>query len=332
MILVFSDSSDYTTKSVIEWLDFYKQPFIRLNYDVVEDNIDILESDFEESILNTKLLIKGEIISLRDIQFIWYRRGGIRLRNFINANISNKERTLQESFEYYMSAYSDMKMEYLKFLFSSIPTLGFHNGSRINKLLVLQKAKEIGIKIPDTSLFTSKERMSGFLERKGILINKSMDLAFTHVNNKTSKAQMSYTNSVNKDSLSKIPNCFATSLFQKEIKKEFEIRTFFIGNKYYSMARMSQNNAKTNTDYRRYDTTNMNRVFPYILPIDIIEKLSRLMQSLCLKTGSIDLIFTPRGEYVFLEVNPAGQFGYLSMNCNYNLEKEIADYIITNKL
>jgi hypothetical protein len=41
----------------------------------------------------------------------------------------------------------------------------------------------------------------------------------------------------------------------------------------------------------------------------------------------VDLIYTPDGEYVFLEVNPMGQFHWLSENCNYYLEEFIANQL-----
>jgi hypothetical protein len=47
-----------------------------------------------------------------------------------------------------------------------------------------------------------------------------------------------------------------------------------------------------------------------------------------LNTGSIDLICTKSGEYVFLEVNPVGQFSMVSFPCNYYLEEKIADLLI----
>jgi D-alanine-D-alanine ligase-like ATP-grasp enzyme len=51
------------------------------------------------------------------------------------------------------------------------------------------------------------------------------------------------------------------------------------------------------------------------------------MNKLDLNCGSIDMIVTPKNEYVFLEVNPVGQFGMVSYPCNYNLEKKIAEYL-----
>ncbi len=36
------------------------------------------------------------------------------------------------------------------------------------------------------------------------------------------------------------------------------------------------------------------------------------------------MILTPEGKYVFLEINPEGQFGMVSHPCNYYLERELA--------
>jgi hypothetical protein len=40
------------------------------------------------------------------------------------------------------------------------------------------------------------------------------------------------------------------------------------------------------------------------------------------------MIVTPEKKYVFLEVNPIGQFNQVSIPCNYFLEKKIADYLL----
>ena len=53
-----------------------------------------------------------------------------------------------------------------------------------------------------------------------------------------------------------------------------------------------------------------------------------LMKQLQLESGSIDMVVTPNNEYVFLEVNPVGQFDYVSKLCNYFIEKEIAVKLI----
>lgn len=50
------------------------------------------------------------------------------------------------------------------------------------------------------------------------------------------------------------------------------------------------------------------------------------MEALDLNCGSLDLIKSG-STYYFLEVNPVGQFGNLSFDCSYHLEKEIAEYL-----
>ena len=53
-----------------------------------------------------------------------------------------------------------------------------------------------------------------------------------------------------------------------------------------------------------------------------------LMKSLNLDNGSIDFVKTNDGKWVYLEINPVGQFGMVSEPCNYNLEREIAQELI----
>ena len=90
------------------------------------------------------------------------------------------------------------------------------------------------------------------------------------------------------------------------------------------MAIFSQQKESTSIDFRNYDVKNPNRYVPFSIPKSIESKLKLFMKKLDLKTGSIDLIVTPNDEYVFLEVNPVGQFDFVSVNCNYYIEKEIA--------
>lgn len=97
-------------------------------------------------------------------------------------------------------------------------------------------------------------------------------------------------------------------------------------NNFWSMAILSQNDEQTQIDFRNYNNEKPNRNVPYNLPDEIKKKIILLMEKLKLNCGSIDIIVTPKNEYIFLEVNPIGQFGMVSNPCNYNLHKEIASF------
>ena len=94
------------------------------------------------------------------------------------------------------------------------------------------------------------------------------------------------------------------------------------------MAIFSQSDEKTKTDYRNYNRVKPNRNVPYKLPQDVEDKICLFMDASGLDTGSIDIIKSTDGRYVFLEVNPCGQFDWLSGNCNYYIEQKIAHYLM----
>jgi glutathione synthase/RimK-type ligase-like ATP-grasp enzyme len=137
-----------------------------------------------------------------------------------------------------------------------------------------------------------------------------------------------FTELIKKDELSKISNTFFPSLFQEALQKEIEIRTFYLDGKCYSMAIFSQLDHQTMVDFRMYNNENGNRNLPYKLPENLELKIKKLMKSLELNTGSIDIIKTKDGRFVFLEVNPWGQYGMVSDPCNYNLDEKIAKYLV----
>ena len=56
------------------------------------------------------------------------------------------------------------------------------------------------------------------------------------------------------------------------------------------------------------------------------------MRDLGLNIGCIDMIMGTDGQLYLLEVNPNGQFGDMSLDCNYHLEREVADWLIKKDL
>ena len=119
------------------------------------------------------------------------------------------------------------------------------------------------------------------------------------------------------------------SFFQPLIDKKYELRVFIFDGKCYSAAIMSQSKERT-IDFRDYNDTDSfpHRIIPYNLPKDYSDKLILLCQKLNLDSCSADIIVDENGEYYFLEVNPVGQFGFISGSCNYNLEMIIANKLI----
>ena len=102
----------------------------------------------------------------------------------------------------------------------------------------------------------------------------------------------------------------APCLFQEYIPKRIEIRVTVLKDKIFPIAIFSQSSEKTSIDWRRYDLENTPHM-PYDLPKDIENKCFKLMKESKLIFGAIDLILTPTGKYIFLDINPNGQWLWL---------------------
>ncbi len=67
------------------------------------------------------------------------------------------------------------------------------------------------------------------------------------------------------------------------------------------------------------------------LPAEIRTKLLSLMNRLSLVFGCVDMILTPRGEYVFLEVNPAGQWGWIEQMTGMPITEALVDLLVSEE-
>ena len=67
-------------------------------------------------------------------------------------------------------------------------------------------------------------------------------------------------------------------------------------------------------DWRRDQGPILGTWRPYELPKEIEERLLGLLNLFGLEFGTIDIILTPEGRYVFLEANPLGSFSWLETN------------------
>lgn len=70
---------------------------------------------------------------------------------------------------------------------------------------------------------------------------------------------------------------------------------------------------------------------PYHLPQEVEEQCFRYLSSLGLQYGCIDMMVTPEDEYVFLEINPNGQWWFIEERAGLPVGKAIAGLLINGK-
>lgn len=330
MILIITNQTDISTCDVIDWISYFKKPFIRLNK---EDRINLLEVDLQSSDpnLTSDFMIKCNIngnIKLSEVKAYWYRKGGLpRYKYTEDSEAIFKSRAVAKEVRSNLICEVNSLYEYLHFLLDQVKIkIGSRENADICKLKQLYLAKKIGLQIPESAIITTKSALKRIKEKYFSLITKGIQEVLSAQDDNV--RYLAYTEKIDEEQIKGLPETFFPSFIQKQIEKAYELRVFYLNGELYPMAIFSQSSEQTSVDFRKYNKEKPNRNVPYRLPDGISAKLVKLMKKLKLETGSIDLIVTLDHEYVFLEVNPVGQFGMTSYPCNYYLEKKIAQRLI----
>lgn len=307
-ILILSINKDYSTGEIIEWLLAWKISFVRINED---EPLNIIKIDKEEVIF----LHQGEIYNINEFTGVWYRRGVITLESNNTSDYIKRENK-----EIIHSLYHRLlKFKHINTFFNS----------HINKVIVLNYNNLERVKLPAYTITEYKSNALDFFNRNknDEIISKPVMAPFSKIVDNT--FYMAYTSKISLEDIKKLTDKFVPTFFQVYIKKRFEIRTFYLKGKFYSMCIFSQKNNRTEIDFRNYDKQKPNRQSPFKLPTFIENDLIRILSDFKLDCASLDLIFTGEDFYL-LDINPIGQFGMVSYPCNYNLEQKIANYLCTH--
>jgi ATP-GRASP peptide maturase of grasp-with-spasm system len=303
-VLIISRNDDHSTSEVIKWLIYYKKKFIRINEN---DSIKIIRLDSENFIF----LFKGVVYDINEFSSIWYRRSDISF----DINFSSKY--LEEELKYLK--------KYIHYHFGKRKSLNNFLRSDISKLDLYEHEKILSIiKLPKFLVTQSKSELKKFIEIEAIIISKPIFIPFFFNNEKT---YASYTSKIENSMIKKMSTTFVPTLFQKIVSKKYEIRSFYINEKFYSMVIFSQKNNQTKIDFRNYDDELPNRTSPFKLPDEIESELREYFKCFKLESASFDIILDKDNIYTLIDVNPIGQFGMVSEPCNYYLEKKIALFL-----
>ena len=318
-IVILTIEGDQSTSDVLDWVLRKNKPFVRINLSTaVAVKVELGANG------RIVLLVDGETVPLDTISSFWYRRGALRLYQRHSSEApSSKESQL---IDYHLRAEENSLAQYISYGLDAGRSLGSAALSGLNKLIVLQKAQQHGLSVPETLVTSQRSEALNFLRQHGRLITKplseSLDAPY-----EDGFAQV-FTEEVDEDFLAALPATFPPSLFQQRIDRRYELRIFFLEQKFYAMAIISPNFQGRVTDIRKPGSGLVTRNVPFALPAAVERKLIGLMASLRLNTGSIDMALTTELDYVLFEVNPIGQYSATSMHCNYFLDKKIADFLL----
>lgn len=305
-----------STTNTMRWLIYYGQKPIRINVD--DNHFKIL------SIKKSNVLFKtsyGAYVIKKD-DVVWFRRISTIKVFYFTKEADRFKNELKKFLTLENNAKVDSFLEWIMF---HCNCLGNPFKSHPNKLNILLEAEKVGLRCPDWIITDRESEINTFLKKH----NKVAIKYFEHFN--FFDKNIGYKNLTG---LLKMEDYYRHSeknisnFYQQYIDKKYEIRVFYLKNKFYTMGIFSQNDAKTKVDFRNYNTETPNRCIPLKISSYYIKKLKKLSENIGIDHGSFDILVDNNDNYFFLEVNPVGQFGMVSHPCNYNIEKFIAETLL----
>jgi glutathione synthase/RimK-type ligase-like ATP-grasp enzyme len=175
-----------------------------------------------------------------------------------------------------------------------------HDAVATHKAYQLALAQEIGLEIPLTLMTNDVEKARAFWrEHDGEVIYKQ----FIPLSDAWRATQrLGPDDEAHAQSIA-----FAPVIFQKHVPAVADVRITVVDGEFYAAATDLRV-----AEYPQDVRMNLHAVYEaHVLPPQMKATLGELMDRLGLVYGAIDMRLTPDGRYVFLEINPAGQFLYI---------------------
>lgn len=196
------------------------------------------------------------------------------------------------------------------------------------KLSQLKLAKNLGLAIPKTLMTNDPQRALDFFNdcnQKMILKPFESGVVGTGL-----EAEAIYTSVVSTANLETVHSInYTPVLLQEYVPKEKELRITIVGSEVFTAAISSQDNLKTMIDWRRDPYGVQYNQHP--LPKTIKDKCLKMTNKLGLNFGAIDMIVTPDGDYVFLEINPNGQWAWIEDLTAMPIADTLSDFLAGKK-
>lgn len=322
VIIILSEPSDATAEAVaqrlcsrgkaFEWLDRAAYPAVAtLEYTVGPDRAP-----------SRRLRVGLRSVDLDEVSAIWWRRPG---RVCAAPSLKDPElRSYVESSaeEVFSSVFDDIDCLH-------VPARRAVVRRAREKIPQLSLARALGLEVPDTLVTNDPAELLNFYHRhRGRVVTKTTAVGVdAFIKNRFS----GYTRMLRPRDLCFLHDvalCPITA--QAYVDKRLELRVTVVGDAIFAAEIHSQETRRTRVDWRHYDDRHtMHRV--HSLPDTIAASIRELTRSLGLAFAAIDFVFTPDGRYVFLEVNPSGQYQWIEDATGLPISDQLAKLLSDGK-
>lgn len=186
------------------------------------------------------------------------------------------------------------------------------------KPVQLAAATAAGLRVPDTVVTNDIDAARSFVAASGRVIYKPLSGGGVA---EDSTYRLIYATIVDPEELDESVTRTA-HLFQAWVPKDHEVRLTVI-DEHFHAARIDARSEAGAIDWRS-DYEHLDYCITDV-PTDVRRATLALMRTVRLRFGTLDFVVTPEGDWVFLEVNPNGQWAWIEEETGLPIAASIAD-------
>jgi hypothetical protein len=319
MILILTNEKDEHADHVINMLA--KQDVASVRFDSVEfpQRASISVQYGPQGACRQLLRSKDASLDLNSVKAVWYRRPGFPVASESLPNKSAHGYVTQECYLVLQGLWAASGAAWLPG-----PPAAVRYADQ--KILQLQIAAKLGFELPPTLITNYPADLLDFYSgHEGQIVSKLAGSAFVY---HVGLGMVRFTELVSKRDIASyqaVAHC--PTIFQCYIEKQLELRITVVGEHVFAAEIHSQATNHTRYDWRRFDSGRT----PYhihALPSEVAQQCIALVRHFGLSYGAIDMILTPDGRYVFLEINPNGQYLWIEEMTSMPISAAICDFLI----
>jgi glutathione synthase/RimK-type ligase-like ATP-grasp enzyme len=315
-VLIVTNDHDEHADAVIVELNKRDVPVFRFHPEDFPHACSV-SIEIQDGRITGELRTADHRVAFDDICAAWYRRS----RNLHMGGVSRTSEKLDD----YVKAQSTATVVAVC---ASLQTLWVSHPFKLRqgevKARQLAEASRAGLKIPHTLISNDPDQAAAFVGALGdteCAIKPLIAIGVTDEQGYRLPLTTTLPPGYSLDSIALAP-----TMLQPYVDKAFELRCVVMGHNIFCARLDSQADEKSRVDWRGGDPHH--EVFA--LPEDVEASIHRLLDSFGLNFASLDMIVTPEGEYVFLELNPNGQWLWLEYELGLPLVSSMADLLMTD--
>ena len=316
MILIITNERDITSDMVILRLQEQGDSYLRVNTEDFPTRLGISWALADGHVQGEFSSQRG-LVDLHTISAVWYRRP-----------LKSKPTNSIESSAARMFAQQESDA-LLQNIWLTLDCLWVSSPMAIrkteHKLYQLRLASSMGFEVPKSLVTTDPARAREFCRQVQDVIAKPIDRGY--VDDPSGDDVLIYTNRLRAKDLARLDTVrFSPTFFQACIPRRCDLRVTVVGRSVFATEIHLPKDAMGEVDWRRQEVDRLRHAAHTLSPV-LEHRILSFVRQFGLQFAALDFIVTPDDRYVFLEINPNGQWAWIEQLIDTPISSAIVDLL-----